>query len=163
MQASTAEDLDRFEAAVRLFIQTMKRPQSWSLITQKASVDIDRPAATILMLLNAHTGQRCRLHDLAENLNIEAPSVTRKVQQLEQAGFIVRQQDSKDKRAYDLRVTKQGQAVAEKIRSAQRQIMTNALDSWTVDQRTTLVSLFERFSQDIAMLYRIKPASPTNT
>jgi DNA-binding MarR family transcriptional regulator len=161
MQATMANDLDTFESALRLFFQTMKRPQAWSLITERAHVEIDRPAATILMILTAAEPQPYRLQDLASQLNIEAPSVTRKVQQLEQEGYVERQQDFKDKRSFTLKPTESGHQIAVKIRNAQREITELAVNSWTAQERTSFVRLFERFSRDIAALYSLKPVKHT--
>jgi hypothetical protein len=47
MDSKPTNDLDRFEAALRLFGKTMKRQQSWQVITAKAKIDIDQPAAGI--------------------------------------------------------------------------------------------------------------------
>jgi DNA-binding MarR family transcriptional regulator len=156
MRTDLTDNLETFETALRLFLQTMKRPQSWLLITEKAGLDIDRPAATILMVLIAQESKQYRLHDLAEHLNIEAPSVTRKVQQLEKAGLVARNQDSQDKRAYDLQATKSGIEVAMKIRDAQRQITSQVFNNWTKQDRKAFVDLFERFCKGTAELYGSK-------
>jgi DNA-binding MarR family transcriptional regulator len=159
MQEALTDNLETFEDSMHLFISTMKRPQSWSLITEMANLDIDRPAATILLVLIAQDSKICRLHDLAEHLSIEAPSVTRKVQQLESAGLVIRQQDDQDKRAYDLKATKQGHQAAIKIRNAQRQMISKVFSGWTNDERKTFVNLFERFSKDMSSLYNTKPVN----
>jgi DNA-binding MarR family transcriptional regulator len=108
------------------------------------------------MVLIAQDSSHYRLHDLAEHLNIEAPSVTRKVQQLEKAGLIARHQDDKDKRAYDVKATKRGLEVAMKIRDAQRQITSQVLNDWTQQERETFVNLFERFCKGTAEIYNPK-------
>jgi len=137
-------------------MQTMKRPQSWLLINEMAGLDIDRPAATVLMVLIAREATQCRLHEIAELLNVEAPSVTRKVQQLEKAGLVSRRQDDQDKRSYDLKATKLGHEVAAKIQNAQRQITRQAFDTWSTSERENFVKQFERFCRNTAELYNVK-------
>lgn len=147
---------------MRSFMQTMKRPQSWSLIIAQAGVTLDRPAAAILFLLTHHEPTQFRLHEIAERLGIEAPSVTRKIQQLEQAGLVARQQDAQDKRAYSLCITVAGRRIAKQLRTAQRQILMKALSDWPKSERQQFVKLFEQFSDSIGRYYT-KPIDPGKT
>jgi DNA-binding MarR family transcriptional regulator len=143
-------DLEQLEDAMRLFFQTMKRPQNWAQITASAGVSIDRPAMFILHALALANDQRCRVQDLATQLGIEAPSVTRKTQELEQAGYIRRMPDPKDRRAIGLELTAKGQAIHTKIRKAQKDLIVNAFNVWSKADRQQFVTLFERFSNDLA-------------
>jgi DNA-binding MarR family transcriptional regulator len=153
MDSTTSEDMDRFETALRQFGKIMKRAQTWQVITALARIDIDQSSAHILMVLAAHEPPRCRLHQLATQIGVEAPSVTRKVQQLEQAGLVLRQQDNQDKRAFDIEVTAEGKAVVKKLHQAHQQIIRQALDVWPAEERRQFVALFERFSQQLVDIY----------
>jgi len=143
-------DLATLESALRLVFRTMKRPHNWARLAKQAGVDIDRPAATILHTLVAHQNESCRVHDLATLLGIEAPSVTRKTQELEQAGYLRRVPDPHDGRAISLRITPQGRAVSTKLWEAQREIISQALSHWQTAERQQFIALFERFSNDLA-------------
>lgn len=143
-------DLEQLEDAMRLFFQSMKRPQNWAHITATAGVSIDRPAAFILHALVVSKNQRCRVLDIASQLGIEAPSVTRKTQELEQAGYIRRTPDPKDRRAIGLELTAKGRAMHLKIRKAQRDMMTQAFNLWSEVDRQKFIALFQRFSNDLA-------------
>jgi DNA-binding MarR family transcriptional regulator len=142
-------DIEILENAVRLFAQTMKRPQRWAAVMVQAKTDLDRPSAVILqILLNEHGA--CRVQDLAVRLGIEPPSVTRKTQELEQAGFLRRVPDPADRRAIDLRITSRGRSVAKRLYNAQRDILAKALQDWNPADRRQFVKLFERFSDDLS-------------
>lgn len=147
---SLENDIETLENAVRLFGQTMKRPQRWAAITAQAKVSLDRPSAVILhtLVFGEHTS--CRVQDLAARLGIEPPSVTRKTQELEQAGYLRRVPNPADRRAIDLRVTPKGRDAANRLWDAQRAILSEAVKDWSPADREKFVRLFERFSNDLA-------------
>jgi DNA-binding MarR family transcriptional regulator len=145
---SLENDIEILENAVRSFVQTMKRPQRWSAVTARAKVDIDRPSAFILQtLLNKQRG--CHVQELALQLGIEPPSVTRKTQELEQAGYLERVADPEDRRAVDLRITARGKAVAKRLWKAQHDMIAEVLQGWDVSERRQFVRLFKRFSDNL--------------
>ena len=146
-------DLADLENALRSFFQTMKRPASWTRITDMAGVTIDRPAGAIIHVLLAAGTEHYHLQDLANALGIEAPSATRKTQELERAGYIERVPDPKDRRAVSFRLTTAGRQVGTKIKSAQREYLIQALVNWPSADRQQFVRLFERFSADLATSY----------
>lgn len=142
-------DIETLENAVRLFAQTMKRPQRWAAITAQARVDIDRPSAVILQNLLLCAPANCHVQELADRLGIEPPSVTRKTQELEKAGYLVRVPDQEDRRAVVLRITQRGKTIADRLWRAQRGIISDALADWDAGERRQLVRLFSRFSDDL--------------
>jgi DNA-binding MarR family transcriptional regulator len=148
-------DLEKLEAAMRVFFQTMKRPQRWASITAQAGVSLDRPAALILHTLMLPRPQGWRVQDLAAQLGIEAPSVTRKSQELEAAGYIDRSRNPLDKRAIGLRLTPRGRAVSVRLRKIQRQATAQVLEQWAPSERRMFIELLERFSVDLANQYSI--------
>ena len=143
-------DIERLENAVRLFAQAMKRPQRWAVVTALAKADIDRPSAVILQTLALERPRPCHVQELAQRLGIEPPSVTRKTQELEQAGHLRRVPDPSDRRAVTLHITPKGRKMAERLWQAQRSIIADALRDWDITERREFVRLFERFSTDLA-------------
>lgn len=146
---SLERDIEILENAVRLFAQTVKRPQRWAAIMAQAKTDLDRPSAAILQMLLLGERGFCRVQDMAVRLGIEPPSVTRKTQELERAGYLRRVPDPADRRAVDLRITASGRKVANRIWSAQRTLLAEALQDWKPADRHKFVKLFERFSADL--------------
>jgi DNA-binding MarR family transcriptional regulator len=143
-------DLEKLETAMRLYIQTIKRPQQWANITAQAGVNLDRPAAYILHTLMLPRPQGWRVQDLAAQLGIEAPSVTRKTQELEAAGYLQRTRNPLDKRAIGLRLTPRGRTVTTRLWKIQRQGIARVLEQWPASERRQFVELFQRFSTDLA-------------
>lgn len=143
---------------MRLFFQFMKRPQHWARVMAHAGVNLDRPSAIILHTL---AGQSCRVQDLASQLGVEAPSITRKTQELEAMGLLRRVPDRNDRRAIDLRITTRGKALVNRLWKSQRLPMSQVLERWPANDRKQLITLFSRFSQDLADLNYSTPKLPT--
>ena len=72
-------------------------------LLQVAGVRIDRAGAALLYMLSSHDDS-CRVTDLADLLGVDAPTVSRKVQQLEKVGLVSRQADAGDRRATRIRL-----------------------------------------------------------
>lgn len=142
-------DVDKLESAIRLFAQSIKRPQRWAQITAATGINLDRPSAIVLHTLRVNEPKLMRVQDLAQSLGIEPPSVTRKTQLLEELGYITRQSDANDKRAVCLKVTPKGNEISQRLWDAQRQNLLKVLERWDPDERRQLVTLFERFSQEL--------------
>ncbi len=143
-------DLERLDEAMRLYIRTMKRPQRWSQIMERANVRLDRPSFHILHALTVPREQGWRLQDLATELGIEAPSVTRKSQELEQAGYLRRTRNPMDKRAIGLQITARGRNLTNRTRQVQLELISEVLAQWPINERKQFIALFERFSTDLA-------------
>lgn len=141
-------DIETLEDAVRVFVHIMKRPQRWAAIAERAKVNMDRPSAIILQTLTGASGT-CRIQDLAIQLGIEPPYITRKTQELERDGYLKRVADRDDKRAVDLHVTAKGRDVADRLRKAQRETIEEVLKDWDPEERRQFVKLFQRFSSDM--------------
>ena len=142
-------DIEALDAALQSFFRTMKRPQRWADITSHAGIAVDRPAAAILHTLILAEPKRLRVQDLADLLDIEAPSVTRKTQELEQDGYLWRLPDPADRRAISLHVTTRGRSVSKRLWKAQRDMMTQSLADWSAKDRRQFITLFERFSSEL--------------
>lgn len=144
------KDVEMLESAMRLFFQTMKRPQNWADITAEAGISLDRPAAIILHILVARDKKHLRVHDLAAQLGIEAPSVTRKTQELERQGYLKRVADPVDRRAISLQITAKGRAASVKLWKVQRGRLAKVMRDWDPAERRQFVELFHRYSTDMA-------------
>ncbi len=90
--------VDRFDEALQTVARSITQVRLHERLLQSAGVRLDRAGATLLYKLSAK-GDALRVTDLAEMLGVDAPTVTRKVQQLERDGMVVRHTDPDDGRA----------------------------------------------------------------
>jgi DNA-binding MarR family transcriptional regulator len=114
----------------------------------EAGVDIDRAGAAVLYKLLMES-ESLRLCDLAERLGIDSPAVTRKVQQLEHLGLVVRSPDPVDGRASRLLLTDRGRLSIENLLEARRRWLEELLADWPLEDRREFARLLQHFAATI--------------
>lgn len=143
------DQLNNLDTALFSLMRVAKRPAYWDEFQRKAGLQIDRPAAAILLLLNKHPMQ---FSEVVISLGIEAPSISRKVHELEEANFINREPTS-DKRVHMLALTTQGSSLAAKILSARLAMLEEVTVSWSESDTKQLSELLSRLASDLATSY----------
>jgi len=100
------------------------------------------PQLALLDQIAASPG--CGIQEIADRLDLTAPTVSVGVRRLEEAGLLERQPDPQDGRAILLFLTAQGQALHERARAFRREKMRRVLAGLTSEERATLLDLLER-------------------
>jgi DNA-binding MarR family transcriptional regulator len=154
--SSLENQLDVIEKAMSLFFSSIKQPAYWSKVASLINENIDRPTAAILQSLAHSQNSECQVQELALSLRIEAPSVTRKTQELETEGLVKRSHSSVDRRIVIVKLTDKGQDLANKIRKAQRQVLSQSLDNWDTNERQAFSELFDKFSRSFSEINKLK-------
>lgn len=143
-----ASDIDRFQEALQIVARLITQGRLHEQILRSAGVRLDRAGAALLNKL-APEGDSLRVTDLAETLGIDAPAVTRKVQQLEREGLVVRQSDPADGRATRIRLTPAGRRTLERVVRARRAWLDRLLGDWDDKDLSSLATLFGRFAVEL--------------
>jgi DNA-binding MarR family transcriptional regulator len=136
------------DAALLSVARVMNQVRVHAKLRAEAGVDIDRAGGAVLYKLLVE-GESLRLCDLAERLGIDSPAVTRKVQQLEHLGLIVRSPDPADGRASRLLLTDEGERSIEKLLGARRVWLEELLAEWPAEDRTQFARLLQLFASTI--------------
>jgi DNA-binding MarR family transcriptional regulator len=89
-----------------------------------------------------------RVTAVAETVHLDISTVSRQVADLIKAGWVERQHDPDDGRAFLLAVTEAGRAVYDRIRARRNEHMAQVLDGWTTADRQRLIDLLDRFNTD---------------
>lgn len=108
---------------------------------------IDAATFPLLHALRCHDGMR--LSDLAQQLSLDASTVSRHVRQLEDRGLLERTDDPDDRRAALLRVSAAGIGVLRDGMERRKQRIAGALDDWPADDVRTFQRLLTRFAADL--------------
>ncbi|MGO8870658.1 MAG: MarR family winged helix-turn-helix transcriptional regulator [Acidimicrobiales bacterium] len=143
-----SSSIDRFEEALQIVARSISQFRLHERLMRLAGVRLDRGGAALLLKLS----MRCdslRVTDLAEMLGVDTPTVTRKVQQLERDGMVVRQTDPDDRRASRIRLTPAGRRTIERVRRARRAWLGQLLQDWDDDHLSALADLLSRFAEDL--------------
>jgi len=143
-----AGHVDRFEEALQIVARSITQHRLHERLLRLAGVRLDRAGAALLHKLSAG-GDSLRVTDLAELLGVDTPTVTRKVQQLERDGMVVRQTDPDDRRASRIRLTPAGRRTLDRVRKARRAWLEHLLEGWNDDDLSTLAVLLGRFADEL--------------
>jgi DNA-binding MarR family transcriptional regulator len=141
---------DRILGGLSTIAQSVHQPRLHERLLRSAGVRLDRAGASLLAKLDGHGADPPRVTALAERLNVDTPTVTRKLQQLERLGLVVRSDDPGDKRAHRIRLTPRGRSTLARLVTARRAWLDQLLDGWSEADRTTFAGLLERFTARLA-------------
>jgi len=138
--------LEQIQASMQVVAQSITQAKSHEHLIQDAKVRLDRAGVTLLFKLHRSADSSLRITDLAELLGVDAPTVTRKVQQLERLGFVARESDPTDRRASRIALTRSGRVTIERVLKAHRDRLARLFGEWTKDDLETFGALLARFA-----------------
>ena len=142
---ATVDDVD---VALQSLMRSLKQTRLRDHLRARAGVDLDQAGLAALYAL--HTSQSSlRLTELAEQLRIDAPAVTRKAQQLERAGLVSRTRDEKDARATRLQLTDSGRRTLTRYLDSRRTWLAGLLSGWPEAERSEFARLLRLFNDDV--------------
>jgi DNA-binding MarR family transcriptional regulator len=136
------------ESALHSLSRSLRQVRLHDFLRAEARVDVDRAGLALLYVLHVN-GASLRLTDLAEQLHIDAPAVTRKAQQLERSGLVGRSRDSADGRATRLQLTAAGGDAISRILAARRAWLTGLLSGWPESEQAEFARLLRQFTSDV--------------
>src|SRR5665213_216465 len=141
------EELDLVAASLQVLARAFNQARTHEQLLQDAGVRLDRAGSALLYKLYVHTDGSFRVSELAERLGIDAPAVTRKVQQLERLGFVARDADPEDKRATRIRLTSSGEETLQLVLAAHKRRLARLFAKWTAEELRSFASSMSRFAE----------------
>ncbi len=139
--------LDALSASMQAFGRMVAQGRVLESVLKRTRIDLSRADFGLLkMLLEAHAG--VRPGDLADRLAVDAPTVTRRVQQLEARGLLRRTADPVDRRAQLVQLTPAGTRMIERAMHAFHDWLEAVLTDWEPSDRDSLAELLARFTND---------------
>ena len=142
-----ADSIEELERALTRVAHLLTRARRHGRTVAAAGVTLDRANVPLLRML-ADSEEPMRLGELAACLGVEAPHVTRQIQRLERERYVDRVPDPDDRRAQRVRITDEGRATVEAIRTVSRRNMQEALAEWTTEDLQLLSTLSHRMVDD---------------
>jgi MarR family transcriptional regulator for hemolysin len=97
-----------------------------------------------LLLQDQEIGQE----QLAEQLDISKPAVSRALDSLEIKGFVTRQPDPDDRRMHRIRLTEQARKIGPAVVQAYNQLYALAMQGISQEELDYFVKLFHRISEN---------------
>ena len=138
------------ERAAEQFLHLMDRLRKHGPQTappKEAKISLSQ--LTFISFLNSNPG--CGVQFLASESRISKPSASIGVSQLEEAGFLTRQTDSKDRRAVHLYLTPKGQELHNRTHEFRCKKFEQLLKDLNPLERTTLLELLEKAIQNVEL------------
>ncbi|HLN41709.1 MAG TPA: MarR family transcriptional regulator [Acidimicrobiales bacterium] len=140
--------VEQIQQSLQVVARSVTQVRVHERLLQAAGVRLDRAGAAALYKLHLH-GDAIRVTALAEMLGVDAPTVTRKVQQLERDGLVIRHADPDDGRASRIRLTPAGRRTLERVLKARRAWLDRLLEGWDDQDLTKFGALLGRFSASL--------------
>ncbi|MFJ6027412.1 MarR family winged helix-turn-helix transcriptional regulator [Pseudarthrobacter sp. NPDC092424] len=103
------------------------------------------PAAYGLLTVIRREGP-IRLTDLAMNIGVGKPSVSRQIAFLESIGLVSKEADPQDGRAQSIRLTAKGEEKMRQVQDARQQVFRERLGSWPVSDLQELARYIARLN-----------------
>jgi DNA-binding MarR family transcriptional regulator len=147
-EARRDEAIGEIESALHSLYRALKQVRLHDFLLAEARVNVDRAGMALLYVLHVD-GTSLRLTDLAEQLHIDAPAVTRKAQQLERSGLVSRTRDAADGRATRLQLTAEGRETISRILIARQAWLTGLLSGWPESEQAGFARLLRQFTSDV--------------
>ena len=122
--------------------------------TMYAEYDLNKSQSMILFQL--HRDGRISQKELAQKLNVSAPSITSMIQKMEKSGYIVRNVDEKDQRMMRLDLTEKGQACIEHVKAITRGIRNMRAEMNVPNNKRTKVYIISSDSKLLTALEALK-------
>ncbi len=142
------DSLTQIRTAFWTVARAMGQSRVHERLLREAGVRLDRAGAALLYMLHGE-GTSLRVTALAEMLGVDAPTVTRKVQQLEREGLVTRQADAADRRATRIELTSSGRRLLESVLKARRVWFDRLLEGWDERDLAAFASMLDRFADSL--------------
>jgi len=140
--------VDQIQASLQVVARSISQARVHERLLQSAGVRLDRAGSAALYKMHLH-GDAIRVTVLAEMLGVDAPTVTRKIQQLERDGLVVRHADPDDRRASRIRLTPAGRRTLDRVLKARRAWLDRLVEGWSPDDLAQFGSLLARFTASL--------------
>jgi len=121
---------------------------------------LERPALMLLFVLAEHGPMRPS--SLAERLDIDLSTASRQLAGLETAGWVTRERDAADKRAFLVGVSADGGRVLQANLAARRALISELLTDWSDDEREEFARLLGRLNKTLERHPATAPQTSTN-
>ncbi|MEY9931523.1 DNA-binding MarR family transcriptional regulator [Catenulispora sp. GP43] len=126
----------------------LNRGALYEQAAEAAQVTLDRPAMTVLVILDA-AKRPLRVGEIAARMQVVGPHVTRQLNNLEKRRMIKRVPDPDDQRARLIALTPAAEALVERYTTVVNGWFAAALTDWPADDRVELLRLIGRLTNDL--------------
>ncbi|HXW31480.1 MAG TPA: MarR family transcriptional regulator [Acidimicrobiales bacterium] len=139
--------LDALSTSMQAYGRMVTQGRVIEAVLKRTRIDLSRADVGLMKVLR-DSGVGVRPGDLADRLGVDAPTVTRRVQQLEARHLVRRTADPLDRRAQLVQLTASGNRLIERAMAAFHEWLETVLFAWKESDREQLAELLARFVDD---------------
>jgi DNA-binding MarR family transcriptional regulator len=114
---------------------------------QVRNLGLTAAQARLMVSLERHPGENQAFY--ADRLEVEPITLTRIVDRMEAAGWVVRKPDPTDRRAWILQLTGKSRAIVTQLQAIIDEVMERVLDGLAPKERETLAQLLDRIGSNL--------------
>jgi DNA-binding MarR family transcriptional regulator len=151
------EDAAGFGEVERELVVLLRRARAATAgVARDLHPDLEPAAYGLLVRIadQSAAGGTARVTELADYYGIDKAAASRQVKTLERLGFVTRDRDPNDARAFRLVPTAAGLARLEETRSARRRQLRRQLGTWESDDVRRFAALLARFNATVDLSAR---------
>lgn len=145
VMTKNAELLDQVRTLMRVMLVSERTSPEHQQVMRYSALDFH----TLGMLRERSV---LRASDVADDLGVAPTTISSAVARLVKRGLIARTQSDTDRRAYDLRLTEEGQQIAQAIHSQDLRNMELFLSALAPEEQETLITLLSKVATRVAAL-----------
>ncbi|GAA5035833.1 MarR family winged helix-turn-helix transcriptional regulator [Microbacterium fluvii] len=146
-------------AALTRLISRWSTASTQRAIAEGVGVTLDAADIRAVYVLGLHGGA-ARPSELADELSLTRPTMSKLLARLAAAGLIDREGDPTDGRASRVALSDEGAAVFERLFGAGVQLVREALADWPAADAAAIATLLPRFVDAVVGETRLVPAEP---
>jgi DNA-binding MarR family transcriptional regulator len=150
--------LSRIQRALGVVSRRAKDGALHEQLGRRVGYHLEGPYYSTLARLRLTDG--CTISELAEGLGMEVSTVSRRINTLEDRGFVQRETGTVDRRTAFPRLTPEGAEVATTLESGWRDMLDEVTSEWSASDLESFAVLFERFADDFETYARNATTRP---
>lgn len=117
-------------------------------VRRRYDYGLERAHYLLLLLLAEHDSQP--VGGLAEQINLDASTVTRQIAAMEGCGLVEKRPNPEDRRGGFVTITAQGRAALERTKQRRLQRVGKTFSEWSDGDRMEFARLMARFNQELS-------------
>lgn len=147
--AADSEWLKEMTAAITVLTRSLRQPRQSARIGERSGLRLEPHLYLIFTRIGEY--QPVRSSDLARYMEVDRSTISRSVNELVAAGYVVRSPDPRDARTNILRLSPAGERALERLWQAWHEELGAATQSWRAGERAIFVELLSRLASAIEL------------
>lgn len=147
------EEVEAVETALRQLVRWGNLPRLRQRLAESSGVVMDRASYSLVVPLET---ENLRISDVAQRSGVDVSTASRQIVELERLGVVSRRPDPNDARSSIIELTATGKRHLKKIACARREMLTEIMADFSIDELVQLASLLDRLNREIASYLEVE-------